>query len=150
MHLTRTQVLFVSFSLLALYALLLMSSSGNDAGNGAGSAGGDNPRLGTAIAPARHVHPAGAGGSHGGLLTTAPFEYLVGMRAIDTRSGDEVPANREGEGQTWVDINQLVSARRAGTTRILRPGGMATMDYRPERLNIHLDDDGKVARLAMG
>ena len=34
--------------------------------------------------------------------------------------------------------------------RIVRPGSMMTMDHRPNRLNIHLDQDGKVERVAMG
>src|SRR5690606_7257728 len=34
-----------------------------------------------------------------------------------------------------------------GNTRILRPGTMATMDYRPDRLNIHVNDAGQITRV---
>jgi hypothetical protein len=36
------------------------------------------------------------------------------------------------------------------TVRWIRPGEAVTMDYRADRLDISLDDDGKVARIACG
>jgi len=42
---------------------------------------------------------------------------------------------------------RLTGARRL---RWIRPGDMVTMDYSPERLNVHLDAEGKVERLACG
>ncbi len=38
----------------------------------------------------------------------------------------------------------------AGTLRWIRPGDMVTMDFRPDRLNIELDAQGRVARLRCG
>lgn len=35
-------------------------------------------------------------------------------------------------------------------TRIIRPGDLVTQDYRPQRLNIHLDGAGTVTRLSCG
>jgi len=35
-------------------------------------------------------------------------------------------------------------------TRIIRPGDLVTQDYRPQRLNIHLDATGAVTRLSCG
>ncbi|WP_420861560.1 I78 family peptidase inhibitor [Algirhabdus cladophorae] len=35
-------------------------------------------------------------------------------------------------------------------TRIIRPGDLVTQDYRPQRLNIHLDAAGTVIRLSCG
>ena len=42
--------------------------------------------------------------------------------------------------------------RRSGarTLRWIRPGDVVTMDYRLDRLNIHLDARGRVARFACG
>lgn len=45
------------------------------------------------------------------------------------------------------EIARLSGARRV---RWIRPGDMVTMDYSPERLNVHLDAEGRVARLACG
>jgi streptogramin lyase len=42
---------------------------------------------------------------------------------------------------------RLTGARRL---RWIRPGDMVTMDYSPERLNLHLDARGRVERLACG
>jgi hypothetical protein len=38
----------------------------------------------------------------------------------------------------------------AGTVRWLRPGQIVTMEYRADRLNIHLDAQDKVERIACG
>ncbi len=39
---------------------------------------------------------------------------------------------------------------RAGTVRFLRPGEIVTMEYRADRLNLHLDARDKVARIICG
>jgi hypothetical protein len=38
----------------------------------------------------------------------------------------------------------------ARTVRVIRPGMMVTMDFRPDRLNIDLDDKGVVTNLRCG
>jgi len=38
----------------------------------------------------------------------------------------------------------------AASIRWIRPGDVVTMDYREDRLNIHLDARGRVARLVCG
>ena len=38
----------------------------------------------------------------------------------------------------------------AGAVRWVRPGDMVTMDYREDRLNIHLDAKNRVTRIACG
>jgi hypothetical protein len=35
-------------------------------------------------------------------------------------------------------------------TRILPPGSAMTMDHRPDRLNVDLDEDGRIARIWCG
>lgn len=34
--------------------------------------------------------------------------------------------------------------------RILKPDSMKTMDHKPERLNVHVDDDGTVKSITKG
>ena len=57
---------------------------------------------------------------------------FTGMRFHDTR--------REA-------IQRTTNARIA---RVLRPGDAATMDYRAERLNILIDDNGRISGLRCG
>ncbi len=33
------------------------------------------------------------------------------------------------------------------TTRVVQPGMALTQDYRPDRLNVSIDDDGKIDRV---
>ncbi|KAJ9647890.1 hypothetical protein H2201_001257 [Coniosporium apollinis] len=35
-------------------------------------------------------------------------------------------------------------------TRVLKQGDMATMDFKPDRLNVHVADDGTVTHVKMG
>lgn len=46
--------------------------------------------------------------------------------------------------------SQLQSDSGARQVRVLRPGDMATMDHRPDRLNIHLDDQDGIEALRCG
>jgi len=34
--------------------------------------------------------------------------------------------------------------------RVIRPGTAVTLDYRPERVNFHIDADERIARIACG
>ena len=38
----------------------------------------------------------------------------------------------------------------AGPVRVLPPGAMVTMDYRPERLNVELNEDDRITRIWCG
>lgn len=38
----------------------------------------------------------------------------------------------------------------AAVVRVLRPGDMATMDHRPDRLNIRLDDSDRIDHIGCG
>ena len=79
-------------------------------------------------------------------------------------SRDE-PAEAVGSGQPCRsgELGELVgreaaealgaeALRRSGarSLRWIRPGDVVTMDYREDRLNIHLDARGRVERLACG
>ena len=51
------------------------------------------------------------------------------------------------------DAALIARAKRlsgAGTARTLRPGQAVTMEYRQDRLNILIDDTGKVTRFTCG
>lgn len=37
-----------------------------------------------------------------------------------------------------------------GQVRVVRPGTISTQDYRPERMNFHVGDNGKIARISCG
>lgn len=58
-------------------------------------------------------------------------------------------AERHAElvGTAW---SEDLLATREAPMRVLRPGAMATTDHRPDRLNIHLDADGRVTMLRCG
>ncbi|MBZ9539343.1 I78 family peptidase inhibitor [Modicisalibacter tunisiensis] len=38
----------------------------------------------------------------------------------------------------------------ADRVRVIRPGQGYTMDYRPDRLNLHLDEQGRIVRIDCG
>jgi len=55
-------------------------------------------------------------------------------------------------GRTRSDELVAEVARRSGARRVrwIRPGDVVTMDYSPERLNVHLDDRDRIQRFACG
>lgn len=55
-----------------------------------------------------------------------------------------------GEQFDEANVPQLQSDSSARQVRVLRPGDMATMDHRPDRLNIHLDDQDVIEELRCG
>jgi len=74
---------------------------------------------------------------------TEPPSAPAGCRAEAAAALIGRPATSE----LGAEALRLTGARRL---RWIRPGDMVTMDYSPERLNLHLDADGKVERLACG
>jgi len=55
-----------------------------------------------------------------------------------------------GESFDEAKVSQLQSESSARRVRVLRPGDMATMDHRPDRLNIHLDEQDMIEELRCG
>jgi hypothetical protein len=55
-------------------------------------------------------------------------------------------------GRVWSDRLRAEVLRSSGarTARVIRPGDMVTMDFRGDRLNVHLTGDGRVERFACG
>lgn len=55
-----------------------------------------------------------------------------------------------GEPFDEAKLSQLQSDSGARQVRVLRPGEAATMDHRPDRLNVHLDDQDRIEDLRCG
>ena len=55
-------------------------------------------------------------------------------------------------GRSWADSLRADALRLSGAraARVIRPGDMVTMDYRTDRLNIHLTAEGRIERFACG
>jgi len=55
-------------------------------------------------------------------------------------------------GELWRDSNGSEAMREAKskTLRVTRPGQAVTMDFRADRLNVHLDEAGVVQRVSCG
>ncbi|MGP8292301.1 I78 family peptidase inhibitor [Vreelandella zhanjiangensis] len=55
-----------------------------------------------------------------------------------------------GEAFDEANVPQLQSESQSRQVRILRPGDAATMDHRPDRLNVHLDSSDDIEALRCG
>lgn len=55
-------------------------------------------------------------------------------------------------GRPFSDMTEAEALRASGglRTRVIPPGGVVTMDHDPMRLNIELDDAGKIRRMRCG
>jgi hypothetical protein len=61
------------------------------------------------------------------------------------------PAQRfVGQSASEDVVEQAKTAAGANSVRVLKPGDAATMDFRDDRLNLHLDDNGAIARATCG
>ena len=74
---------------------------------------------------------------------TTPTEQSA---ACDAGAGSAL-VGRAATAALGAEAFRLTGARRL---RWIRPGDVVTMDYSPQRLNVHLDAEGKVERLACG
>ena len=68
--------------------------------------------------------------------------------------GDECGATRvqahTGESFSAALERTIATQSDAGRVRVIRPGQVYTMDYRPDRLNIHVDAAGQISELGCG
>lgn len=77
---------------------------------------------------------------------TTPTEDSPASAACNAEAGAALVGRAVTAG-LGAEALRLTGARRL---RWIRPGDVVTMDYSPQRLNVHLDSDGKVERLACG
>lgn len=47
-------------------------------------------------------------------------------------------------------LAQIRRTSGAHSIRVIRPGDVVTMDYRPDRLNVEVGEDGRIKRLRCG
>ena len=74
----------------------------------------------------------------------ADFSHLVGKTVVD----GAVFSTMEREGRSTSTVVSR-DALPAGC-RVLPPGAIVTMDYRPDRLNVNVDKDNKVISVNYG
>ena len=81
------------------------------------------------------------------------------ISACGPAQGTEVTSISEQQGDCGAEAFQnlvgqeleaLPPTRFPELTRIIRPGDAVTADYNPERLNVEIDADGKVAQIRCG
>lgn len=87
-----------------------------------------------------------------GLPACATIEPRASEQAPDDICGISDLGDLNLFGQKRSDALVAMVARRLGERRVrwIGPGDAVTMDYNIERLNIHLDAQDRVARLACG
>jgi hypothetical protein len=78
--------------------------------------------------------------------TTEPEAPVKGEGSCDAGKARSL-IGREKSEPLGAEALRLSGAR---TIRWIRPGDVVTMDYREDRLNIHLDGQNKVVRIACG
>lgn len=88
--------------------------------------------AGCAAAPPEDVENVPVKGETGRICNAEPAQHLIG-RAATQELGAEA-----------------IRLTGAGSLRWIPKDGMVTMDYRPDRLNIELDGENKVAKIRCG
>ena len=77
---------------------------------------------------------------------TTPTEQPPAPGACRAEAGAAL-VGRAATAELGAEALRLTGARRL---RWIRPGDVVTMDYSPQRLNLHLDTQDRVERLACG
>jgi len=70
--------------------------------------------------------------------------------ALEGRCDDKAAAAYIGRAASEETANAARQAAGARGVRVIRPGMAVTMDYRAGRLNLHLDDEGRITRITCG
>lgn len=107
-------------------------------------------------------HDAPSGGEDGGESATGEKPRITGGSLPPEESIRVAPGLEEGgcdaeAAQRFVGRNAdettvkaAVAASGAKAARVIKPDMMVTMDYRGDRLNIRLDDAGKIIAVTCG
>ncbi|KAF8421966.1 hypothetical protein EV426DRAFT_699453 [Tirmania nivea] len=90
------------------------------------------------------------------------FQHVSGSRGTSTASGlpsletqqawsEKLVGKRYVEGASAAaDDKTFTQASLPKPCRVCKPGGLFTMDYNTERLNVHVDDNNVVTHVTMG
>jgi len=94
---------------------------------------------------------------------TLPLRFAIGLLALAglsaCASGERYPEPRCRAAGAQAELGKTVSeqvvddaryAAGAMRTRVIRPGQAVTMDADPQRLNIEVDETGRIRRLRCG
>lgn len=84
------------------------------------------------------------------VMTLAAMATLGGcVRETPAASACRADAVQDRIGQPYTEALGEAARKAAGAARlrVLRPGDMATMDFDPARLNVTLDEAGRVVRV---
>ncbi|EYE92102.1 protein aeiA [Aspergillus ruber CBS 135680] len=82
------------------------------------------------------------------------LSLLVGLSAINAALGNEATCSGDAElvnqhqGQKYTQ--EIASQTNSETVRVLHPGDVATMDLRPGRLNVHVDENDAIQKATCG
>ncbi|WHU03939.1 MULTISPECIES: I78 family peptidase inhibitor [unclassified Sphingomonas] len=81
----------------------------------------------------------------GACTPKTPPEAIPGVECNASKLGDLVGKTRSPEVEA-----EALKLSGAKTVRWLTPESMMTMDFRPDRLNLHLGTDGKIGSARCG
>ncbi|MDY0957429.1 I78 family peptidase inhibitor [Sphingomonas sp. CFBP8993] len=95
------------------------------------------------------------------MIRLSAMPALIGLAACApmTKSEQNAGSGACGDarvahlvGKVWSESlrAQILKTSSAASLRVIAPGTVVTMDYRPDRLNIETDDQGRVTRLRCG
>lgn len=100
-------------------------------GDGGGSAPADKPRMtGGPLPPEEHIR--------------------VGPGLEDASCNADAVQSFVGRKADAATVKAAVAASGAKTARVIGPDMMVTMDYRGDRLNLSVDDAGKILAVSCG
>ncbi|KAJ4367436.1 hypothetical protein N0V83_007019 [Neocucurbitaria cava] len=76
---------------------------------------------------------------------------VPGLQSKDGSSGDDWMSKLMGKklGEQH-DETTFAKTDLPKEHRVIKPDSMSTMDHKPERLNVHVDDDGTVKKVTHG
>lgn len=70
--------------------------------------------------------------------------------SVEGSCDDKAAASFIGRSADAATVSGAKQAAGARGVRVIRPGMAVTMDHRPGRLNLHLDDRGRITRITCG
>jgi hypothetical protein len=131
------------------------SNSGAEADAGTSADAGGAPATDAAAGggqpPAEGAPRAVAGSPGTGEVQPVPPEQiLVGPGLGDDSCKADAAQGFVGRNANEAVVKDAVRASGAKTARVIPHNGMVTMDYRGDRLNIQLDEQGKIVAITCG